>query len=210
MIRERHQIYSRLFLSLLAAMALSQLSKPTMTALAGMARHADRYTSPKSIVLTVHDLPAGFGTGFTQSATTVTNAQVASVEGVSLATMNRYRITGYQTSFLRKVRKGMVSVADSIGVYKSASAAHWQYGKFTAIYKVPSGSQSVSMAGIGDEARGYMLSARSPGFPLSAANMYIRRGRYTARVDSFSFGPQRVADLIRVAQLLDQRMRKAR
>jgi hypothetical protein len=191
-------------------MALSQLSLTTKTALASSARHADHYTSPKTLVLTVHDLPAGFGTGFTQNGTTVTNAQVATVESVSLSTMNRYRITGYQTSFSRRAKKGTVSVADSVGVYKSASAAHWQYGKFTALFKAPTGSQSVSMAGIGDEARGYTLSARSPGIALSAASLYIRRGRYTARVDTFSLGPERVPDLIRVAQVLDQRMRKAR
>lgn len=210
MIGRSYHISSRKVLGILAAMALSQPAIPIGSTLAASVPEAGHYTSPKTIVLTVHDLPAGFGTGFTQSGTTVTNAQVAAVEGVSLATMNRYRITGYQTSFLRRAKKGTVSVADSVGVYKSVSAAHWQYGRFTAVYKVPPGSQSVSMAGIGDEARGYTVSAGRPGFPLSAAGMYFRRGRYTARVDTLSLGPERVADLIRVAQVLDQRMRKAR
>ena len=186
-------------------MVVTQTVAGPGAAVGSSAPRADRHTSPKSLVLRLRDV-SPLGKGFQESDAVVSNELTAAVERVSVATMNRYRIIGYQSLFGRRVYAGIVSITDSVGLYRSSSAAHWGYLTFTSLNRPLTGSHSLSMRGIGDEAQGF---ARSTAY-YSSASIYFRRGMYNARLDLLGIGPMRDADALQLARVLDARMRAAR
>jgi hypothetical protein len=197
-----------LVLVLLAGAITSIASAPVASAAPSSitARHA----SPQSLVLQIHDLPSSVGKGFKQTGTVIPNSQVAAVESVSLATITQHgRITGYETVLVRRSLKSMLSIADSIGLYRSVAGAHWQYKKFLSVFKSPPSAHTISMAGIGDEARAYVAGSLGSASNVSVAQVYFRRGIYNARIDFISLGTLHVADIQRLARILDGRMQHA-
>jgi hypothetical protein len=175
--------------------------------------HPNRFTSPKSLVLSLHDVSAAFGTSFRQAgAAVVSNAAVATAESVTIATINRIgRITGYETSFFARAGAGVLTLDDYVGAYRSVAGAHWQYAKYISQNRPPAHAKRIplSVSGIGNEARGYIFTTSVAGNEVGS--IYFRRGKYTARIDLFTVGSVRVhaADFSRLAQVLDQRMRGA-
>ena len=166
---------------------------------------ANFHTSPQSVTLTGSDVHSATGGTFRISGGIVTNAAVAAVENVSLPTMNRYRITGYQTSFARTASSGVILIIDSVGLYKSTLAAEWEYKLFTTENKPPAGSAAISMRGIGEQARGYAFSIGG----ISEASVYFRRGIYTARLDLTGRNVSMSAIATHLSRVLDGRMKAA-
>jgi hypothetical protein len=68
------------------------------------------HTSPSALTLTSSDGRNVTGETFQQRGAVVTNAAVAVIEKVSVATMNRYRLTGHLTSFARGAASGITCV----------------------------------------------------------------------------------------------------
>lgn len=175
--------------------------------------HAARFTSPKSLVLGLHDVSAAFGINFRQAgAAVVSNAAVATAESVTVGTINRIgRITGYETSFFARAGAGVLTLDDYVGAYRSVAGAHWQYVKYISQNRPPAHAKRISLSvnGVGNEVRGYIFSTSVAGNEVGS--IYFRRGKYTARLDLFSVGAVRVhaADFSRLAQVLDRRMRGA-
>jgi hypothetical protein len=203
---ERKQIYRILVTSALITgfpVGLMAVSTGTV-AQAAPPTIASRHTSPQSITLTASDVHSATGATFRASGAIVTNASVATIEHVSLATMNRYRVTGHQTSFVHAASSGFVIVADSVGLYKSVAGAKWEYKLFTGQNKPPSGSKSIAMSGIGDQARGLVNG------PGSSASVYLRRGIYTARLEMSGRSGTLSAVAQKLCRILDGRMKAAR
>jgi hypothetical protein len=158
--------------------------------------------------LQVADIPRSLGTGYKKAGSTVTNPFVATADGVSTSSMNRYRITGYETTFARKPQlgaSGTYVILDSVGLYKSPSGASWEYGKYAQKFRPPAGSHTVSMSGIGDQARGWSATTG----PLSRVSLYFRRGSYNALVDLTALGTSPTSAALGLARVLDGRMHKA-
>jgi hypothetical protein len=158
-----------------------------------------RHTAPSALTLTSSDVHNVTGETFQQRGAVVTNAQVAVIEKVSLATMNRYRLTGYLTSFVSGAASGILLIQDSVGLYKSDAAAQWQYNLFTNENKPPKGSGTISMSGVGNQARGYTTAG--------GASVYLRRGIFTARLDIAALGVAVGPIALRLSKILDARMK---
>jgi hypothetical protein len=159
-----------------------------------------RHTAPSALTLTSSDVHQVTGETFSHlGGALVTNAQVAAIEKVSLATMNRYRLTGYLTSFVSGAASGILLIQDSVGLYKSDAAAQWQYNLFTNENKPPKGSGTISMSGVGNQARGYTTAG--------GASVYLRRGIFTARLDIAALGVAVGPIALRLSKILDGRMK---
>jgi hypothetical protein len=158
-----------------------------------------RHTAPSALTLTSSDVHQVTGETFSHGGAVVTNAQVAVIEKVSLATMNRYRLTGYLTSFVSGAASGILLIQDSVGLYKSDAAAQWQYNLFTNENKPPKGSGTISMSGVGNQARGYTTAG--------GASVYLRRGIFTARLDIAALGVAVGTIALRLSKILDGRMK---
>src|SRR5438105_3730030 len=66
-----------------------------------------RSTSPQSLVLHARDLPAVFGSGFSESGSPITNSEVAVIEHVTTGTIDRHgRLGGYSTTLAKQKGKG--------------------------------------------------------------------------------------------------------
>jgi hypothetical protein len=204
----RKQIYRILVTSALITGFLVGLMavKTGAVAQAAPSGIASRHTSPQSITLTASDVHSVTGEAFRGGGAIVTNAAVAAVEHVSLATMNRYRVTGYQTSFAHATSSGFVIIADSVGLYKSVAGTKWEYKLFTGQNKPPSGSKPITTSGIGDQSRGYVTGTKSAG----SASVYLRRGIYTARLEMSGQSSALSAVAQHLCRILDGRMKAAR
>jgi hypothetical protein len=188
----------------LTCLALSVALSPTGLAHSAASSPASPHMSLRPLVLTAKDLPNS--KAWHQTAGVQPNQAVALAERVTLATINRYRITGYGTSLFRRSRgRGLVSIGDSVGLYKNVAAATWQYAKFTSINKQPAGTKRLTMTGIGDQARGYSASTSHFGI----ASVYFRRGIFTARLDVTSLGPMDIGAVLHLTRVLDQRLKHA-
>jgi hypothetical protein len=189
---------------ILSSLLLSTALSPAMPVLGVSIAQASNHTSLKSLVLTLRDLANR--RGWHQTDAIQPNEAVAAAERVSMRTINRYRITGYGTSLFRQSRgSGIVSIGDSVGLYKTVVAAKWQYEKFTSVNKQPPRTRKITMSGIGDQARGFGASTSSFGI----ASIYFRRGIFATRLDVASLGPIKSSDVLRLARILDHRMKSA-
>jgi hypothetical protein len=185
--------------AVLAILCAAQVVSGSGTARAAPTHRPSGHAAPSTITLTSSDVHSATGDNFTAGHAVVTNAQVAVIEKVSLATMNRYRLTGYYTFFARGATSGVKGIADSVGLYKSPSAAKWEYKLFTGENKPPKGSKTISLSGIGDEARGYTTGA--------VGEVYMQRGVYTARIDISGLGVSLSPIFVRLSRVLDGRMK---
>lgn len=172
---------------------------------------ASGFTPPQSLVLHAHDLPSAFGGDFRENGASISNAEVAAVEHVTTGTIDRHeRLGGYSTSLTKQKSKGGIFITDSVGAYGSASGAHWQYEKFLSVFPVPPRSTTISMRGIGNEARAYLQSSVYGKLTVASVGVYFRRGHYDARIDITAFARLRPADVQALTRVLDGRLSKAR
>jgi hypothetical protein len=203
--------YSRIPTSVLAVIALdvalsaSSLLPPAITASAA--------TSPQAIALTMSDVRAAFGSGFTESSAAVPNTSVALLEHISIATVTQHgRIGGYETSFQRAQTRSWnaVSLTNSIGAYRSSAGAHWQYAALAHLYRPPLHSRPIPLRGIGDESYGYLTSQPIAGTHFLSASLFLRRGAYNARLDVVALRSLPLSAVRHLARVLDARMQRAR
>jgi hypothetical protein len=160
--------------------------------------------APKTLTLTVADVKRVTGESFSGSGAVVTNSVVASEERVSVAEMNRYRLAGYVTIFLHVGGTGILDVTDSVGLYKSTSAAKWEYKLFTKENPMPKGGKKLSMSGIGTESHGYTHGSKH-----GTSEVYLQRGVWTARIDIADAKAVPASVMLSLARILDGREQKA-
>ena len=141
----------------------------------------------------------------------MSNSQAAAAERISKSTItNHGRISGYQTVLVRQ-NIPPLTITDSVDLYRTVAGAHWQYGKFTSAFKMPSDATKVILPGIGNEVRAYKGTGVSQG-PItpSAGHIYFRRGLYLGRIDIVDPDPLKTSDMLKLAQILDGRLKRAR
>jgi hypothetical protein len=102
---------------------------------------------------------------------------------------------------VRGAASGVKVILDSVGPYKPPAAAEWEYKLFTGENKLPYGGKTISMSGIGDEARGYATAGSS------GASIYLQRGVYTARIDISGSAVSLSPIAVGPSKTLDGRMR---
>ena len=169
-----------------------------------------RFTAPQSLVLHAHDLPSVFGSGFRESGAPVSNAEVAAIEHVSTATIDKHgRLAGYLTTLTKVKNNAALLILDSVGAYRSSADAHWEYDKFLSVTPVPTHSVMISMSGVASEARAYLHSLVHGSVHENSASVYFRQGAYNGRIDITDQASLRTADVQALARVLNARLRKA-
>ena len=195
---------STLAASLLLA-AAGCLTMNGMAANAAPVPHAARATTSQALVLSAAEVQTVTGATFQVTGTSITNAQVSMGERVPTAKVRRYRIDGYSSSFRRGANRGVISVIDAVGRYRSLVGARWQFGLLTRLNPPPPHSIALRLVGLGDAATGYAVAFSY----LGAVAIIFRRGHYTGRVTVEQIGGKSIAAALRLAHILDAHLRGA-
>ena len=167
--------------------------------------HAAHATTAQALVLSAAEVRTVTGATFRMTGTSVTNAEVSMGEHIPTATVRRYRIDGYSSSFRRGANRGVISVTDSVGRYRSLAGASWQFGVLKRLNPPPPHSTVLRLVGLGDRASGYIVA-----FPyLGAVAIIFSQGHYTGRVNVEQIGGKPIAAALRLAHILDAHLQGA-
>ncbi len=167
--------------------------------------HAARAATAQALVLSAAEVHTVTGATFRMTGTSVTDAEVSMGEHVPTATVRRYRIDGYSSSFRRGASRGVISVTDSIGRYRSLAGARWQFGVLKRLNPPPPHSTVLRLVGLGDQASAYIVASPY----LGAVAIIFRRGHYTGRVNVEQIGGKPIAAALRLGHILDAHLRGA-
>lgn len=168
--------------------------------------------SLKSLSLQLGDLPSGFKAGY---AVTYNNTQVAESLKVGVDTLKkRGRISSYARDFVRLGGGYQTIVMDDLTAYHGASGARWEFGFDSALnVKRHAGIQIIpatSLRGVGNQSVGAMVGRLHQPGNSAYVLLLVRRGRYLVEVTmNDDTGKFAVADVVRMARIVDSRLRSS-
>ncbi|MDQ2745271.1 MAG: hypothetical protein M3Z66_23645 [Chloroflexota bacterium] len=168
--------------------------------------HTARATTAQALILSAAEVRTVTGATFRMTGTSLTNAEISMGEHVPTATVRRYRIDGYSSSFRRGASRGVISVTDSVGRYRSLAGARWQFGVLKRLNPPPPHSTVLRLVGLGTQATGYIVTSSY----LGAVAIIFRQGHYTGRVNVEQIGGKPIAAALRLAHILDAHLQGAR
>lgn len=178
-------------------------------AVASPAPGATHASSLSSLVLHLKDMPASLK-ATKEKGLNVTAANEATTDQTTASQINGHGFVGsYQTVIGNTNKSHALAFESQVINYKAASGAHWQYKKFVKLSSLPGSPSTLNTAGIGDEASGILATGSNPLFTLSATGLYFRRGHYVARIYGTYVGKLHAGDLLRLARIMDGRIKSA-
>lgn len=190
----------------LLALVLAAVALTASTAVAA--------TDPKTMVLRLSDLPAGFGLkrGFYAD-----NARAArETAAASLADYNRWgRINGYEAEYAREGIAGIGQVNSAASTYKAAGGARDSLRRSFAQAAKPSPGglrfKRLSAGGrIGHEVRVYSTTYKSEGLSVTLVTVLWRYGTVRASIYAGGLrGTVDVAEVVRLAKRQQSRVAAA-
>jgi hypothetical protein len=168
--------------------------------------------APSDIALTLGDVGGSF---IETASTTHSNAEVATTYNLSPSDLERRgRITSYETQFSEQQASGILQVDDVVAAWRTPKGAQWDFQRVVSQIlnsrPHPQGVQTLSVPGLGESRRAFTFHAARQPANLTDYALIFRRGRYRAYVQVVGIsGTVDDAQVVRLAHILDSRMRRA-
>lgn len=195
----------------IAILATAALSQPAMSGVSS----SFAASSLRSMTVQRGDLTPALSRNLTSFIVdTYTNGDLANylTEDSSPVTSATVRSHGRQGGSVstgkRKDAHGVYEIEASVSRYRTPAGAHWEFAKTLERTATPGNSVTVTklaVSGIGDEAKSFGTFYHASGHLYT--HVTFRRGRYAADVELVSHGKIMKADTVRLARIVDARIR---